>query len=165
MKKTHNCFWSFRPDLNFHKLILHVKIVVLLLFCGLAFPAYSLATDTPSFDDQQQVKVTGKVTDATTGEAMPGVNIKVKGTTLGTITDVDGKYAISTADPNATLVFSFIGFVTQEVPLGGRTDVSVTLASEVTGLDEVVVIGYGTVKKGTLRVQYHQSKPKTLPMP
>jgi hypothetical protein len=78
MKKTPNCFWSFRPDVNFCRLLLPVKIVVLLLFCSLAFPAYSMAADNPIVDDPQQLQVTGTITDATTGEAMPGVNIQVK---------------------------------------------------------------------------------------
>ena len=57
---------------------------------------------------QQQV-VTGRITDASTGELMPGVNIQVKGTTLGTLSDLDGRYTIAVPDPNATLIFSFIG--------------------------------------------------------
>jgi TonB-linked SusC/RagA family outer membrane protein len=150
MKKTPNCFWSFRPDVNFRRLLLPVKIVVILLFCGLVIPAYSLAADNPAADDQQQVRVTGTVTDASTGEAMPGVNIQVKGTSLGAITDIDGKYTISNVDPNATLVFSFIGYVTMEVGLNGRTVVDVTLAGEVTDLDEVVVVGYSTQKRANV---------------
>jgi len=120
---------------------LPVKIVVLLLFCSLAFPAYSMAADNPIVDDPQQLQVTGTVTDATTGEAMPGVNIQVKGTTQGAITDVAGKYAIANVDRNATLVFSFIGYVSQEVAVNGRTVVDLALAGEVTDLDEVVVVG------------------------
>ncbi len=98
--------------------------------------------------EQQQNKITGKVTDAATGEAMAGVNIKVKGTTIGVITDGNGKYSIPSAvDQNAVLVFSFIGFVAQEVPVEGKTIIDVALSSEVTSLDEVVVIGYGTRTK------------------
>ena len=150
MKKTPNCFWSFRPDVNFHRLLLPVKIVVLLLFCSLAFPAYSMAADNPIVDDPQQLQVTGTVTDATTGEAMPGVNIQVKGTTQGAITDVAGKYAIANVDRNATLVFSFIGYVSQEVAVNGRTVVDLALAGEVTDLDEVVVVGYSTQKRANV---------------
>ncbi len=150
MKKTPYCFWSFRPDVNFHKLLLPVRIVVLLLFCGLAFPAYSLAAGTPSADDQQQIRVTGTVTDASNGAAMPGVNIQVKGTTQGAITDVDGKYSLSVTDRNATIVFSFIGYVSQEVALGGKSVVDVALSGEVTDLDEVVVVGYSTQKRANV---------------
>lgn len=98
----------------------------------------------------QQLNITGKVTDASTGEPMPGVNIQVKGTTLGTISDAEGKYSLSVTDRNATLEFSFIGYTNQEISLNGRTSVDVTLTSEVLGLEEVIVIGYGTVKKNDL---------------
>ncbi len=82
MKKTPDCFWSFRPNVNFRRLLLPVKIVVLLLFCGLAIPAYTFAADNPAIDDEQQSTVSGTVTDAESGEAMPGVNILVKGTAI-----------------------------------------------------------------------------------
>lgn len=150
MKKTPNYFWSFGPNGSFHKLLLPVKIVVLLLFCGLAFPSIGSATEITTTDDQQQLRVTGTVTDASTGQAMPGVNILVKGTSLGAITDVDGNYAIANVDRNATLVFSFIGYVTQEISLGGRTVVNVSLAQEITDLDEVVVVGYSTQKRANV---------------
>ena len=98
----------------------------------------------------QQQRVTGKVTDSQTGAAMPGVNIQVKGTTIGAISDIDGLYSLSMTGGNISLVFSFIGYVTQEIPLNGRTAVNVVLVSEVTGLNEVVVIGYGTKSKATV---------------
>ena len=101
-------------------------------------------------DFAQQQAITGKVTDSQTGEAMPGVNILVIGTSLGAITDASGRYSITVPDRNATLRFSFIGYVTQEVALNGRSTVDVNLLSEVTGLDEVVVIGYGTMRKSDL---------------
>ena len=149
MKKTPNCFWSLRPDVNFRRLLLPVKIVVLLLFCSLAIPAYTLAAEIPAVDDQQ-VRVAGTVTDATTGEAMPGVNIQVKGTSLGAITDIDGKYSITNVERDATLVFSFIGYISQEIALGGRAVVDVVLTGEVTDLDEVVVVGYTTQKRANV---------------
>jgi TonB-linked SusC/RagA family outer membrane protein len=100
---------------------------------------------------QQQTTVSGKITDGSTGESMPGVNILLKGTTLGVITDGDGNYSLSfSPTSNPILVFSFIGYVTQEIPLNGRTTLNVNLAAEVTGLEEVVVIGYGTQKKVNL---------------
>jgi len=150
MKKTPYYFWSLRPDVNFHKLLLPVRIMVLLLFCGLAFPAYSVASDIPAVDNPQQITVTGTVTDAGTGEAMPGVNIQVQGTSLGTITDVDGKYTLSVPNRDAVLIFSFIGYVTQQAPLGGRTVIDVALSSEVLDLDEVVVVGYTTQKRANV---------------
>ena len=97
-----------------------------------------------------QNRVTGTVTDASGGEPMPGVNIKIKDSSLGVITDMNGKFTISIADPDAVLVFSFIGYVTQEVAISGRTTLNVALISDLKGLEEVVVIGYGTQKKVNL---------------
>ncbi|NLA49072.1 MAG: TonB-dependent receptor plug domain-containing protein, partial [Bacteroidales bacterium] len=95
----------------------------------------------------QQLSVTGKVTDRETGEGMPGVNIQVQGTMVGTITDIDGNYTLTAPGKDAVLVFSFIGYENQEIPLLGRTSVDITMVSELEILSEVVVIGYGTVKK------------------
>ena len=150
MKKTPDCFWPFRPNVSFRRLLLPVKVVVLLLFCGLAIPAYTFAADNPIVDDEQQSTVTGTVTDAETGDAMPGVNVLVRGTAIGAITDVAGKYSLQNVERNATLVFSFIGYVTQEVALGGRTVVDISLAAELTDLDEVVVVGYSTQRRANV---------------
>jgi TonB-linked SusC/RagA family outer membrane protein len=149
MKKTPNRFWSQRPDVNFRRLLLPVKIVVILLFCSLVVPSTISAANIPAVDDQQ-VRVTGTITDASTGEAMPGVNVQVKGTALGAISDADGKYAIANVDRNATLVFSFIGYVSQEVVMSGRAVVDVALVQELTDLDEVVVVGYSTQKRANV---------------
>ena len=81
---------------------------------------------------------------------MPGVNIVVKGTNIGTLTDVNGGYSVNVTTGDVVLVFSFIGYTTKEVPLAGRSRVDLELSQEVTGLDEVVVIGYGTAKKSDL---------------
>ena len=93
----------------------------------------------------QERNVTGKVTDAT-GSVLPGVSIQVKGTTRGANTNADGVYTLSVAD-NATLVFSFIGYTSQEVAVGNRSTVDVQLADDTKALQEVVVIGYGTQKQ------------------
>ena len=111
-----------------------------------------LAPDYLTNDVQQtqQAKVSGTVTDASTDEPMPGVNIQVKGTTIGAISDLSGKYSISADERNETLVFSFIGYVTQEFALNGRTTLDVVLASDIAQLEEVVVVGYGTQKRVNL---------------
>ena len=106
-----------------------------------------LAYEGDAVKNLQQLIVTGRVTDSQSGQAMPGVNILVKGTIFGAIADAEGKYSISVPDRNAVLVFSFIGYVTQEIPLSGRTTLDVVLISEITGLEEVVVVGYGTQRK------------------
>jgi TonB-dependent starch-binding outer membrane protein SusC len=98
---------------------------------------------------QQQV-VTGKITDAVSGEPLPGVNVMIKGTTIGAISDAQGMYSLSVTDRNITLLFSFIGYVTQETPLNGRSALDITLSGDILGLEEVIVIGYGTAKKSDL---------------
>jgi TonB-linked SusC/RagA family outer membrane protein len=147
MKKTFHNFWLLKPENNFHKLILTMKIMTFLLVCGLTLPAFSLTPGIPSVDDQQQIKVSGTITDAATGDAMVGVNVQIKGTATGAISDVNGKYSLVVTNANATLVFSFIGYVSQEVQLAGKTTVDVALVGEVTGLEEVVVVGYSTQRK------------------
>ena len=94
----------------------------------------------------QQVAVKGKVTDAQTNEAIPGVNVVVRGTTNGTITSLNGEYELM-VPANAIIQFSFIGYAMQEIPMNGRTRLDVALKMDTQELDEVVAIGYGTVKK------------------
>ncbi|HQK36762.1 MAG TPA: carboxypeptidase-like regulatory domain-containing protein, partial [Bacteroidales bacterium] len=94
-----------------------------------------------------QIPVTGTVTSKTDNTPMPGVNVVVKGTTIGTTTNVDGVFTLNVSDANATLVFSFIGFKTLEVPLEGRKTISVSLEEEAKELEEIVVIGYGSRAK------------------
>jgi TonB-linked SusC/RagA family outer membrane protein len=93
--------------------------------------------------------ITGKVTASDDGSTMPGVNIVVKGTAQGTTTDVDGKYSLDVAG-DATLIFTFVGYISKEVQVGNQSDISVILESDATALSEVVVVGYGAVKKKDL---------------
>ncbi len=94
--------------------------------------------------------VTGTVTDDAEGFPMPSVNVVVKGTTLGTTTDMNGQYSLNVQQNDVVLVFSFIGNVSQEVQVRGRTQIDVRLVSDVRSLGEVVVVGYGTQKKVNL---------------
>ena len=94
----------------------------------------------------QDITVRGTVTDASTGEPLPGVSIVVKGLTVGTTTDINGVYSISTP-ANATLVFSFIGFETIEAPVGGQSAINISLAEGTKLLEEIILIGYGTQRK------------------
>ena len=98
---------------------------------------------------QSQGRVQGRITDRG-GEPLPGVTIMVKGTTSGTITDVNGFYALDEVPAGAVLVFSFIGMETREISVKNRAQIDVTMTEETLGLDEVVVIGYGTAKKRDL---------------
>jgi len=94
----------------------------------------------------QEITVTGTVTGAEDGAPLPGVNVTVKGTTIGTITNLDGFYSLSNVPSEATLVFSFVGMETQEIAVGNQTEISVILEPDILGLEEVVVIGYGSAQ-------------------
>lgn len=89
----------------------------------------------------QGVQVTGKVTSAADGSALPGVSVVVQGTTIGAVTDFEGNYSITVPDESATLMFSFVGMSTQEMDVGGQTSIDISLSEDVFGLDEVVVTG------------------------
>jgi TonB-linked SusC/RagA family outer membrane protein len=90
--------------------------------------------------------IKGKVTDET-GEKIPGVSIVLKGTTIGTVTDAEGAYSINTPDQGGVLIFSSVGFLTQEVALGSNTTINIKLATDSKALSEVVVVGYGSQLK------------------
>jgi len=92
--------------------------------------------------EYEEITISGTVTD-NVGEPIPGVTVLVKGTTIGNATDLDGKYTL-TAPEESTLVFSFIGYVSQEISIGNRSTIDVTLMEDETSMDEVVVVGYGT---------------------
>ena len=98
---------------------------------------------------EKKITVTGNVKDAT-GEPLIGVNVMVKGTTMGNITDANGNFSLSDVAPNAVISVSYIGYKTQEIALNGKTAVNVILSEDSEALDEVVVIGYGTQKKADL---------------
>ena len=95
---------------------------------------------------QQGKKVTGVVVDAT-GEPVIGANVVVKGTTNGTITDFDGNYTIEGVSASDVLVFSYIGYLSQEITVGNQAAINVTLSEDSQALDEVVVVGYGVMRK------------------
>lgn len=112
-------------------------------------PLSTVLEDTPDESmDLTLVKITGTVLDET-AQPLPGVNILVKGTTRGTTTDSEGRYSID-ADENAVLVFSFIGYLAQEVVVGTQTNIEITLQPDITSLSEVVVVGYGTQSRKNL---------------
>ena len=106
--------------------------------------------NTPSPIVQQQSRtITGLIVDDT-NDPLIGVNILVKGTTTGNITDIDGKFTLTTDQPNPILVVSYIGYITQEVRVGTQQNLNIILKTDELGLEEVVVVGYGVVKKKDL---------------
>lgn len=98
----------------------------------------------------QEIFVTGKVISDEDRQSIPGVNIVIQGTTQGTVTDVDGNYRIRVPSTESVLVFSSIGFVTQEIRVGNRTLINVTMEPDVLALSEVVVVGYGEQRKASI---------------
>ncbi|WP_207535216.1 SusC/RagA family TonB-linked outer membrane protein [Desertivirga arenae] len=111
-------------------------------YAGPAQPVERIST----VKESARVNVTGTVKDDK-GQPLPGVSVKIKGTTTGTSTDVNGTFRINLPTGNETLVFSFIGFKTREVAVNGQTTINVSLAESTSELNEVVVVGYGTQKK------------------
>ena len=96
---------------------------------------------------KEQATITGVVTDAETGETVAGINVVVQGTSIGTTTDLDGKYRLAVPEDATNLIFTFIGYVTQEIPINGRTEINVQMPVDVQTLQDIVVVGYGTQKK------------------
>lgn len=129
-------------QLAFVKSGLGLALCFLMVSAGSTPPVHAASANVSI--DQQARKVTGTVTDSK-GEPLLGVNVVVKGTTNGTITDLDGKFTLEAA-PNSLLVVSYIGYVTQQVPISGNV-VNILLKEDTQNLDEVVVVGYGTQQK------------------
>ena len=125
----------------------YLKAIELLLLC--------LMVSTQAFSQVVRVKGTVK---SNKGEPLAGVNVVVKGTTNGAISGIDGSYTLENVNPQATLIFSFIGLASQEVAINNRPVIDVVLIEDITGLGEVVVIGYGTQKKETLTGSVTQIK-------
>lgn len=112
---------------------------------------YAIESNVSSVHERQQLnrKISGKVSDKS-GDELIGVTVLEKGTENGTITDIDGTFNLTLSSSNPVLIFSYVGFTTLELPVSDSRDLNVTLQEDITGLDEVVVVGYGTQKKATL---------------
>lgn len=106
--------------------------------------------------------ITGTVISSDTRETLPGTSVVANGTTTGTVTDIDGKYSVPVPPNTTVLVFSFIGYLTQEVEIGDRAVIDVVLVPDQVALDEIVVIGYGTVRKSDLTGAVSSVKAKDL---
>ena len=115
------------------------KVSTLLALCLLTFSVEAVA----------QQRVSGKITDKATGEPLVGVSVAVKGTSKGVITNVDGKYTIEVA-PDATLLLGYLGYKDLSIDVDGRSVVNATMESDINTLDEVVMVGYSSMKKAEL---------------
>ena len=134
------------------KIFLYLNLIVILVLSLTSNLSAAGSGKSESFliDNLQQLTARGTVTDASTGETLAGVSIVVAGTTLGIMTDASGKYTLEVHDSSVKLKFSFIGYITQEVALGGQTILNVALMPNFEQLNEVVVLGYSSQKKSTL---------------
>lgn len=112
--------------------------MILVVFCLFGFVSV-----------EAQVTVKGTVSDANNGGPIPGVNITEKGTSKGVVSDFDGNYSIEVSS-GATLRFSYVGYATQDISVSGKTALDVAMVEQSEGLNEVIVVGYGTQKKGNL---------------
>lgn len=152
--KTLSCLYS----------LISVKNIAKMTTLCLLFPASSIyaggieskALNDVNIVQQQTRKIAGKVVDAH-GETIPGANVVVKGTTNGTITDLDGRFELN-VPANAILQVSFIGYITKDVNVGGQKEIQITLEENSQALDEVVVVGYGTMRKRDVTGSISQAK-------
>ena len=118
---------------------------------------FAMMISMSAFAGSQGITVTGKVTAASDGSGLPGVNVLVKGALDGTISDINGVYAIEVEDDNAVLVFSYVGFNSEEIAIGGRSVIDVVLTEDVTSLEEIVVTALG-IKREEKSLGYSVAK-------
>lgn len=137
--------------------LMAMRCKMLLLFLFLSINVLAAGT---SIDSQNLVK--GKVTSKSDGLGLPGATIVVKGTKSSTVTDIDGNFTIAVPDSKAVLVITYTGFKTQEVNLNGRTSVDVQLEESSMALEEIVVVGYGSVSKKNLTTAISKVKPEDI---
>jgi len=128
-----------------------LSVTMLLVSAGFSFADNNSVTTAgkSATESVQQKGISGKVTDEK-GLPLPGVTVVVKGTTTGIVTDADGNYTLPDVGEKAVLVFSFVGMISQEIPVAGKTAISVTLKTDSIGIEEIVTIGYGVQKKTTV---------------
>ncbi|RYC70118.1 TonB-dependent receptor [Spirosoma sordidisoli] len=127
----------------------------------------SSAPDQSRTEATADITVTGTVTDEK-GEVLPGVSVVIKGTSKGSTTNIQGKFSMAVPTGSATLVFSFVGYLSQEVAVGNKTSINVSLKPDTKSLEEVVVVGYGEIKKSdltgsvsSLKAEGNEDKPIT----
>lgn len=145
-----DCLWHSKPPMIAHKSPLALRCIAFMLSMGLVLTSQARAPEKGTARSSLSVNISGRVSDEATGQPLPGVNILVKGKTTGTAADAEGKYSITVADLHATLVFSFTGYVTQEIRIGDKRVIDVAMSSKPGSLNEAVVVGYGTQKKASV---------------
>jgi len=141
--------------INVKAIFLPMKISFLIIMLT-AFSSYStnifMINDAKSINNikQQDITITGRVIDATTGLTIPGVSIQIEGTAQGTISDVDGEYSLTVSGPDVFLVFTYMGYLTERVEIGENRVINISLTPDTRQLDEFVVVGYGVQKRANV---------------
>lgn len=165
--------WKCSPPDGFSMLLLRAKLLFLCVFLTFQIASADIIKEHSKSEiptsgsvsgSQQKKEITGTVKDAN-GVLLPGVTISVKGTTTGTTTGPDGKFRLPLTANSKILVFSFVGMKSQEITLSGQSTLNVVLADATVVSDEVVVIGYGTQKKGSVVGAVDKIKPNELKLP
>jgi TonB-linked SusC/RagA family outer membrane protein len=152
MKKTLIFFKQGNPFLFKIKFIGITRVLLIVLVCSFSFNQVSgvnagkTLNDVIPDEELQPRRINGTITDESRNP-LPGVNIQIEGTTVGVISDISGRYSLEVPNDRSVLVFSFIGYTTRKENAAGKTVVDVQMLPDVTALEEVVVIGYGTIKK------------------
>ncbi|MGV3599817.1 MAG: SusC/RagA family TonB-linked outer membrane protein [Dyadobacter fermentans] len=144
--------WPLRAG-TLQKSIAHAALIALIGGTSWASPAIETGLKTSRTHRnfaQADRQIKGRVTDGDTPDGIPGVNVVIKGSQTGTVTDASGNYTLDIPDGGATLVFSYVGYISQEIPSGTRSTIDVALKADTKSLNEVVVVGYGTQKKVNL---------------
>jgi TonB-linked SusC/RagA family outer membrane protein len=143
------------------KLIASIIFFILVTHSGFAKEYSSFSGSGQNLTIQQKL-ISGIVTESLTGQPLVGVIIRIQGTTIGMVTDMDGKFSINAPDPDSKLVFSYMGYETQTISITGKTKLDIKMEEETKSLDEVVVVGYGMQKKSDLTGSIAQVKSDQL---
>jgi TonB-linked SusC/RagA family outer membrane protein len=140
--------YAFFEKNGIRKVVKTIKLSLLLIFLSV-FQISAILPISETLSDQP-AKIKGQITDSTTGDPLSGVTIVIEGTSVGVITDANGMFSIEVAKSDAVLLMSFVGYVTQSIPINGKMVINVKLMQDTKSLEEVVVVGYGTQKKVNL---------------
>ena len=146
---------------RFMKLCLFILLLTVIQLTANVYSLKAIEIDDYSSAQQNGKKISGKVTDKT-GTSLPGVSVVVKGTTTGIVTDSYGRFSLVLPENATTLTFSFVGMISQDIPIAGKTEFNVVLMDETITLDEVVAIGYGTMKKSDITGSVSSVTPEKL---
>ncbi len=149
------------PLLGRQLLVLLMLLAIVNISAANTYPLLNNDDNSVGTESADQQSVSGTVTDSK-GEAIPGVAIREKGTTNGTVTDVNGNFSLSLQGSSPVLVFSFVGMVSQEITVGGQTQFKITMEADFIGIEEVVAVGYGTMKKSDVTGSVSSVTPEKL---